>query len=306
MMFDTGTFWIEENGVIGKVKNLDISKEIVSPLTGEISWTGTLGNFRVKVTSKGISAIGSLPKYLFGNNFQKLTRKNTEAAIEKLSDESGLDFRAAKIYRLDIAANFVMQEAVQSYLDCLGEARHYVKRPQGKGGLLYTNSKRAITFYDKAREAKKKRQVIPDLWKCRNVLRYELHITQRLPEVFGGEPLTGARLYEEKYYIEALAFWEKEYFSIQRKAAMKFKDAKSIDVKMLQRHLLVIGLERLGEAQAVAMIEQAKRDGHIRKDKASKLKAFIRQVAQTPELTEPQEAIIELDGKVKQAVQHFR
>jgi hypothetical protein len=41
-----------------------------------------------------------MPKFLFGDNFQLLTRQTSEQAVEKLSDVLGLPFKLAQVRRL--------------------------------------------------------------------------------------------------------------------------------------------------------------------------------------------------------------
>ncbi|MEI7585163.1 hypothetical protein, partial [Runella sp.] len=48
----------------------------------------------------GVSVKGSMPKFLFGDNFQLLTRQTSEQAVEKLSDVLGLPFKLAQVRRL--------------------------------------------------------------------------------------------------------------------------------------------------------------------------------------------------------------
>ena len=129
--------------------NLDEKRDLI---TGEDIIKGELENLKVKQNCNGVSIFGSLPKYLFGNNLYSITRKATEQAIEKISDELLLNVKDSRIYRIDVAGNFKMKKLLKHYLVCLGDlnyfqyfSNHYAHQPSM--GLRIQRHLKALKIY---------------------------------------------------------------------------------------------------------------------------------------------------------------
>ncbi|NTV45595.1 MAG: hypothetical protein HGB11_03530, partial [Chlorobiales bacterium] len=67
-----------------------------------------------------------------------------------------------------------------------------------------------------------------------------------------------------------------------------------------------IALKQVGEGEFLSLIESAKQKGQLERYQAKRLKDKIKELANLPDLTEPEPAILELDQKVKQAARHYR
>jgi hypothetical protein len=124
----------------------------------------------------------------------------------------------------------------------------------------------------------------------------------RLPEIFAES------LYNETFYIQALTMWKDSYFAIQKQGKLKFNPEmlKTLSVKKLESSLAAIALRELGEREVLGMIQAAMRDGSLTKIQAARLRAKVRKLATLPAIIEPSEAMLELDSKVKRAVQFYR
>jgi hypothetical protein len=281
---------------------LDSMREATDRLTGEIVLRGRLQNLRVKIISNRIVVIGSLAKYYFGNNLEGLTREDTQCAIERLSDTFQIDFAKANVYSLEVASNFSMQKPVQIYCQCLGECR-YFEKSQYKHGLLYSNSNRSLIFYDKIKELKRRNEKVPSQLDEANLLRYELKIKKRLSKQLSKNEVLASQLYEESFYRAILEKWQSEYFRIRRVNRLRVGGIEMNDMKSpkkLEKILASLGLQAIGEQAILNYIEENKHA--LSKLQRSRLKARIRQLSQNKSVTEPQEAILELDSKVKQTV----
>jgi hypothetical protein len=81
---------------------------------------------------------------------------------------------------------------------------------------------------------------------------------------------------------------------------------KTLSVKKLESSLAAIALRELGEREVLGMIQAAMRDGSLTKIQAARLRAKVRKLATLPAIIEPSEAMLELDSKVKRAVQFYR
>jgi hypothetical protein len=102
--------------------------------------------------------------------------------------------------------------------------------------------------------------------------------------------------------------WRDAYFAIHKQGKVKFNPEmlKTLSVKKLESSLAAIALKELGEREVLAMIQEARKGGLLTKIQAKRLKAKVRELATLPAIIEPSEAMLELDSKVKQAVQFYR
>jgi hypothetical protein len=306
-MIDTVTLWLETRDALG-VKFLGDAREQVSLETGEVRVFGIYRNFRVHCNSSGISLTGSLSKYELGNNLERLTRGKVQMAIERLCDETSLNWKRAKVYRLDVGTCLVVKQPCSNYLRGLGDLPRYQRCEQGENGLLYTTSTKVLSFYDKIKEVRRKQERLPSVFEGLNVLRYELQCRQRLQDVFKVPEIFAETLYNETFYIQALTMWKDAYFAIQKQGKLRFNPEmlKTLNVKKLESSLAAIALKELGEREVLAMIQAARKGGLLTKIQAARLRAKVRKLATLPAIIEPSEVMLELDAKVKQAVQFYR
>lgn len=301
-MYDSLTMFIASNQYEQALCALTSIQEIIDRSTGEVFFKGNLGNLRVKIKSNGIVIMGSLAKFHFGNNLEVLTRKDAKTAIEKLSDIIGLDVAQGRVYALEIGSNFSMQEPVQVYCQCLAECRYYEKA-QYPHGLMYRNLKRSLIFYDKLEEYKQHKKKVPESFDGVHLLRYELKFKKRLSEQLGKKAVFAGQLYDESFYMLVLGKWQSEYFKIRRLNKLKLDCIKMSSVnspKKLGTMLAAIGLQAVGEENIMTIIEANKNS--LGKVQLSRLKAKIRELSQSAIVTVPQEAILELDSKIRQFV----
>jgi hypothetical protein len=301
-MYDSLTMLVTSNQPKKVLKALDSLREDTNRLTGEIVLRGRIQNLRVKIISNRVVIIGSLAKYYFGNNLETLTREDTRCAIERLSDTMQLDVAQANVYSLEVASNFSMQKPVQIYCQCLGECR-YFEKSQYKHGLLYSNSNRSLIFYDKIKELKRRNEKVPSQFDEANLLRYELKLKKRVSRQLSKNEILARQLYEESFYRAILEKWQSEYFRIGRVNRLKIERIEMNSMnspKKLEKILASLGLQAIGEQAILNYIEENKHA--LSKLQRSRLKAKIRQLSQNKSVTEPQEAILELDSKIKQTV----
>ena len=306
-MIDTVTLWLETRDALG-VKFLGDAREQVSLETGEVRVFGSYKNLRVHCNSSGISLKGSLSKYELGDNLQRLTRGKVQMAIERLCDETLLNWKRAKVYRLDVGTCLVVKQPCSTYLRGLGELPRFQRCEQGDNSLLYVTSTKALSFYDKVREVRRKQERLPSVFEGLNVLRYEIQFRNRLKDVFRVPEIFAETLYNETFYIQALTMWKDSYFAIHKQGKLKFNPEMLVgmNVKKLESSLAAIALRELGEREVLAMIQAARKDGLLTKIQAARLRAKVRELATLPAIIEPSEVMLELDAKVKQSVQFYR
>ncbi len=275
-----------------------------------VSVTGSLNGLSVSVTSQRVRIKGgSLCKFLLDDNYKTLGRSDAQRAIEKLSDSLHLPMGNADVTRMDLAQNFIMKHPVAVYMNHLGVLRN-ADRLQEPHGLYYRSNSGRLCFYDKNREQSDKRETIPDLYRGMQVLRYERRYISRIAARFGEREVTGAKLYEEAFYIKALKGWLSDYQAIQKindiNSDLNFKAMKT--VKQFQKACIRSKVEGIGgQIQMLNQIREAQQRGELTKKQALDIRRAVNDACQEESgQVARSEVIEELDRKVAEAVRFYR
>ena len=306
-MYDTvGLFLINKHSY-NCLSLLSNQTETAINTTGELISRGSLKNLRVKIKDENLSVQGSLSKFYFNDSLKQLTRKDTQLAVEKLSDELHLPIDESKVFRFDIGATFIMSEPVASYYSCLGNLQRF-KRSEfsNKQSLLYKTTNKSLLFYDKEKELKRRKFNLPGTFFNRYMLRYEIQFTKKIPHGFKVQEIKASDLFSESLYIKAIDSWKNFYYGIQKIKRLKFnpEGLNMLEVKTLEKQLTLIGLKTIGEGEVLQMLEDCR--GKISRMKLSRLKRKIKDLVEQPELTEKNESINELDSKIYRAAKYYR
>jgi hypothetical protein len=280
--------------------------------------SGTLGgDFKILVNRDSVSIKGgSLCKYYLDDNFKTLGRGATQKAIEKLSDTMHLPFEKATITRLDIAQNFIVQEPCQNYYNHLGEWHDGNKKStrasiieNGKlETLYYYQSNGLLLFYDKVKEQKIKGQLIPELYQNKNVLRYEQRYKGRLSKCFNVERVTGAMLFDEAFYINVINLWKENYFNIKKinDISLNFEAMKG-KTDLYNAGILALVEQCGGELNFLSQIQEAQKAGKLSRKQAFDMRQVVTAACKIKHgITAQNEAIMELDKKIIEAVKYYR
>lgn len=263
--------------------------------------TGYCDNLKVTISDRKVKIFDfSLCKYWLGDNFKTLTKGDTKRAIEQISDTLSLPLSLAYITRIDFANNLIMQYPDKVYYPYLGEASYYKRLPQ-PNGLYYSNQLRQLVFYGKEYEQRVKRQPIPELYKNRNVLRYELRFKSRLRQQFKRPEITAGLLTDEAFYSSLVTRWLNEYLAIQKINSKLINMKPTGSKKELAENLALFTVLELGQAQVLDMVKEWQLSGEINKKQAYDLRTFIRELAKTPINEKGNDLINELNKKVKEA-----
>lgn len=200
-------------------------KQVTDTGTGEVRYFGSLGGLKVTIYTSSIYIVGSLSKYYNGSNIFTLNRRDTERAVQKLSDELGADVSTAKVTYLEFGDAFVMQSPVEEYLKRLG---HYPRlyRNSQPDTLYYRHrgivQPKTICFYDKTKELRKKKETLPDGLNGQNILRYELRFKNRLSRQIGWQDsITASTLYDRQFYKKMVSIYREVYFAISKRKMLK-------------------------------------------------------------------------------------
>ena len=308
-MYDTMKVWLDTLETCKLEAVLTDYQERVNPKTGDLKQWGELKGLRVRAGGRGIVIEGSLPKYLFGNNLETLTRRATQEAIKSLSDDLHLPVERARVCRFDVAQNFLMKRPVIEYLSALNGARYYKRSDfADRETVTFHNTQRSLCFYDKALELEKKKEGMPDYFKGKNILRYESRFQKRLGKQFGRRIVTVENLFDEIFYMKPIKKWSGEYFLIQ-----KIRKERALCMKGQREYLESLafyGLQNIGGVDvALDLIRGARERGEIGKKTGQRLRKLTFEIAQARAAGSEQPAddcIEELDNKVRQAANYYR
>ncbi|MDL2224440.1 hypothetical protein LJB92_03915, partial [Bacteroidales bacterium OttesenSCG-928-M06] len=307
-MYDTVNFRL----TVADVKDVDFLQETPCYLDGvafhdynsEQVITGSLNGLKVSANKYQVKVKdGSLCKWYLGDNFQTLGRGDVQRAIEKLSDTLHLPMSKAIITRLDVAQNFITKHPSMVYFNHLGVLK-YATRLQEPNGLYYCRQAERLCFYDKNKEQKAKSEPIPELYRGRNVLRYEQRYTQRLASRFNVPAVTGALLYDEAFYIGVLDRWRDTYKEISKINDITLNFQAMTSKQQLYKMGVLSMVERVGgEVEMIAQINEAQKRGDLTAKQAFDLRQAVKEACKAGDgLTVPNEAIAELDKKIMEAV----
>jgi len=263
--------------------------------------TGYSDSLKVSISDNRVKVSeSSICKYYLGDNFKTLTRGDYKKAIEKLSDNLHLPFHLADITRIDIANNLLMKFDEKIYFTHLGELPYY-NRLEQNNGLYYNNKLRQIVFYGKVHEQKIKKQIIPELYKNRNVLRYEIRFRKRLKEQFKRSEITAGLLYDEVFYNDLVSRWKNEYLAIQKINSKLMSIKPTGSTKEFIDNMALLQVLELGQPKILSIIKEWHCKGDITKEEAKRLRDKIKLLSKITIDEKENELINELNQKIKEA-----
>lgn len=213
----------------------------------------------------------------------------------------------ASITRLDVGCNIITQHPTEVYINHLGVLAR-AKRLLQPAGLYYHRRDELLCFYDKNREQRARGELPPDLYRGRNVLRYEQRYIHRLASVLCVPTVTGATLFDEAFYIAVVKRWRDTYEEISKinDIQLNFNSMKS--KQQLYRFGVLSLVERAGgEVEFIGQIAEAQKRGDLSAKQAHDLRQAVKAACQEREgLTVKSEAIDELNKKIAEAVRFYR
>jgi len=266
--------------------------------------TGYLDNLKVNISENRIKiADSSLCKYYLGDNFKTLSRGDTKQAIDKISDNLHLPLYHATLTRIDFATNLLMKYDEKLYYPYLGQAQYY-NRLEQNNGLYYNNLLRQLVFYGKEYEQKIKRQPIPELYKNRNVLRFELRFRKRLRQQFNRHELTAKLLYDEVFYRDLVTRWKNEYLAIKKIKSKIISMQPTGSTKELIENMALFQLLEIGQPQVLSIIKEWQSQRLITKKQANDHRHKIKELSQISNFDKENDLVLELNQKIKDAARY--
>ena len=311
-MFDTVNFLLTQAdvGAVDFIEELPcyLNDFVEHKSSKGISITSDLGGLKLFANSDIVRIKdGSICKWMLGDNLKTMHRTDVQQAIDRLSATLHLPMERATITRLDVAANIMLKHPTEVYLNHLGACGR-AKRLEEPNGLFYNKSYGRLAIYDKVKEQKSKGYPIPELYRGKNVLRYEQRYQKNLPIFLKEKAVKAALLYDEAFYMKICKMWFDSYNKIQKINDMTVNFEIADNVKDFKEIGFLLMIEqRGGELAIIREINEAQKMGKINPLTACRMRKAVREVCSSKgNSTVPSEAIKELDKKMKHAIKFCR
>ena len=308
-MYDKVKLWIDRAVIGGHfpiiAPVLEDAKEQTDLATGETRTFGSVGGLKVSIYTGGISIIGSLPKFIYGNNVCLFDRHSTQRAIEKLIDIFHINIADADVTGIEFGTNFPMKHKVTDYLSKLGEMPRLSRYHFEPSTLYYKgrgkNTPKVFAFYDKLSEAEAKGMDYPSGVSGENLLRYEMRLTGRLKTQLGIADLQASTLYDRTFYRKLVKLYQNSYYSISKN--VQLKDNAMSEIKTVSdaiNTLMARLLSQTDKAQIVAFLDELRAAQVFNDSKYyTRLKNKINEIATKSDFVVTDELIRELDNDIK-------
>lgn len=311
-MFDTVNFWIDR-GDITNGKSF-----VILPYLSDVtesfnnrqgySANGKIKGYDVRCYDAGIILKGSLAKFLLPSNIYTLTRKDTQQAIELMSDALHLNIGTAKITRVDVSTVIPTNHPPKDYYNYLGDKARFKRLQPFDNTLYYRTQKRQLVFYDKAKWANDKNVSIPPpLQGLDNLLRYEMRLTSRLQSQLQTEtPIMASMLYDKTIYYKLVKMWQSEFETINKlKETISLNDVKTPSGA---KNALLAQFLRSGGQKTIDDFLRRLKSENAFKDKSqySKLRSDLINMIQAKKTEQKSDLVKELEKAVKDVARYAR
>lgn len=296
--------------VLGNSNNITVEKYGVNSNDNPFAYISIIGKTNQKLSFKvepyRISMLGknsSLCKYYLGNNFETLTLLQFRKAINEISERLGVNLDNARVCRIDIAQNFIMEYSPSTYHNCLLHLPRY-KKGNINGNLYFKTSRVELNFYDKKKEYREKGVKIPEQFiDVENILRYEIRFKKNVTKIFG-RTIRVTDLCSESFFKEAYNKWQKTYWNITKQNPVIFQcETSTFKTKDFKDYYLVKGVESTGGIDyAYKMINESKKAKAITKHNAVYLKTVLNNAFKNTNNTANHDFTGELNTKMRNCV----
>ncbi|KOY86121.1 hypothetical protein AD998_08150 [bacterium 336/3] len=292
--------------------NLNYSESLIQVLTSVSQhqkdnkhWIiGFLEPFRISITENQVSIFGSLAKYYFGNNFHTLSRHQTKEALENLQDDLQLLLLSEKVSRLDVSSNVKTIHPPKTYFSELQGSKGY-QRFENPHSVYWQNSLRTKLVYDKQKEYKQKKELIPSEFTAKNTFRFEVRYQHKTSQILKAPNLDVKTLYNQNFYNYVVSEWLKEFNSIEARKTPNFKPPKN--VKDFEKMLIAQTIHQRGLDAIINEIKHFQKNKTLGGNKTTYQReiAKIKAINSDFSLTNDTLLIQELKDKIKVEAQRL-
>lgn len=301
------TIWIElSNQYINGLRN---KSDTIDSETGEVKYSvGYLDGIKVR-QARGKKIIEcSLPKLLKGNNIYSLNYKEVVRVVELIEKKFGISIMEGIIRRLDCEITIESIYKPNTYFRYLGNSKYYTRKELQKTSLYYSNNSRVINIYDKVKERKDKKEILPIEFEGKNLLKFECRYknialkkiaNKNFLEVLKVEDLINPTIFNN---ISETIFNEyKAIDKLNTPVIINFNNSARSKLN-LTKNLANMAIKLLGGVQVVQEMIDASRpyNEDVRSEYFSRRKKDVKDIATSENMVLTENFISEIDQKIKE------
>lgn len=268
--------------------------------TENVDFYGNIGYLKVILCKSRIFIKDrSFCKWIMGDNLHTLNIENIKNGIHRLSDTLHLPMDQAKVSRLDLGQNFIVQQPVENYLSHLGILSRAERLCQSYG-LYYNKTNVQLIFYDKLEEYKQSNDKIPEQYNDKYMLRYELRLLHRLSSLLKVSEVTTGLLCNKDFYVNLVRLWYNYYKAIQKINDIDLNfDAIKNKGNLHRAAILHLLKDHGGEIEVIDQINEALECGKLTSKQAYDLRRVIIKAGEIKKgFVTPNKDIEELNQKI--------
>lgn len=261
---------------------------------------GNFRNLKIRITKSKIKIEGSIHVFCKGNNLEPMSFNEFIEATNLLEQMLQLPFENARVSRLDFSGNILMKHPIVAYFTYFGQKSRF-KKQVFNNGINYNSEELILVLYDKIKELKHKRDVIPEYFHGKNVLRFEMRFMRKLGKSFNVPELKLSKLKEPAFFNQLCLKWRQEFKSVAMEMISPI-GLNSIGSKpKLLEELALLYIYQIGIDNFLNEISTWQLTNEITKKEAYEYRKFIKEkVVEKYPLAE-NELIRELNQKIKVA-----
>ena len=261
---------------------------------------GNLRNLKVRITKSKIKIEGSIHVFCKGNNLEPMNFHEFIESIDKIQLMLNLPIQDARVSRLDFSGNIPLKQPVEAYFTYFGQKSRY-KKQIFDNGINYNSEELILVFYDKIKELKHKRDIIPVYFQGKNILRFEMRIMRKLGKSFQVSELTLNKLKEPAFFNQLCLKWRQEFKSVAMEMISPIGLNPTGSKPKLLEELALLHIHQLGIDSFLNEISSWQLINEITKKEAYEIRKFIKEKAAEKYPLAENELIQELNQKIKVA-----
>jgi hypothetical protein len=259
-LFDTITFLLPADdynidpNLLQSFHHLERYKQIGNSDGEIVAEQGVFNNLHIKQLNKGIKVSGSFPKFLYDINTEFLSIEELRQSIVLLNNSLGLDFKQAKISRLDFGVDIITDKDPSLYLPHLLSSNYFT------GINTYPNSKTFINT-NRTKILYKKSQQLEGV--TINRLRFEIRYKSKfLKRIFKKELLLG-QLLDKNIINQLIESVDKEFRSIITSTDLQFQLDTILSPNDFYDYIITSYINEIGLNRVEQLIREIRATGGL-------------------------------------------
>lgn len=264
---------------------------------------GSLKNLKIRITTDKIKIEGSIHVFFKGNNLESMSFSEFVEAVHILKKILNLPIENARISRLDFSGNIPVKYPVEAYFVYFGQKPRYKKQVMDNG-IYYYSGELYLAFYDKIKELKRKRELIPEYFLGKHILRFEMRFLRKLGKSFSLPEVTLKKLMDPSFFYQLCRWWRNKFKSLAMEMESPLKFHPTGSKPQFIEHLALQQITQIGIDNIFKMISGWQIMGEITKKEAYEIRKFIRTRTSEKYPLAENELIKELNRKIKVAARY--